>query len=187
VVAIKDVHPGLAIITIDDGSGAIIELKVGRDKGPEKSSDTNIQNLKIVSGIGYFRFRLDENIVDIGAIVKIKGTFDSFRGARQIELKRIWIINDTAEEAAAWLASATFKRDVLLHPWHLSASDRLAVDRHLAEAEMQQKKEARRIERRQQSRLQRQKKKDQKRIKYERHAERARLATEKEMNRGALI
>ena len=130
---------------------------------------------------------MDGNIVDLGTMVKIKGTFSSFRGERQIELKRIWIVNDTAEEAAAWMASAKFKRDILLRPWKLSEDDRIAVDNHLAKVEMQQKREARRSERKEQSRVQRQDEREQKRTKYEQHAERARLATEAEMNRGALV
>lgn len=136
---------------------------------------------------GEFTVRVNEKIVDVGTLVKVKGLFSSFKGERQIDPKRIWIVNDTAEEMAAWMDIAKFKQDTLLRPWRLSDKRRAVVDEHLVQAETLRKEEARRNKHKEQSRAQRLAEKEQRRLKYEQHAERKRLALEREMNQGALI
>jgi len=187
VIDIQDKHRNIAIITVDDGSGATIDLKIGRNKDLDKPLETSVRNMTIHSSIGHFTVRVDGKIVEIGTVVKIKGTFSSFRGERQIELKRIWTVNDTVQEMAAWIASTRFKQDTLLRPWRLSDKERAAIDQYLVETETRQKEQARRSKHKEKSRAQHLAEKEQRRIKYEQHAERKRLASEREMNRGALI
>ena len=54
---------------------------------------------------------------DVGSVVKIKGTISEFRDIRQISMKIVHIIPDTAAEMVEWRARDAFYRDVLWKPW----------------------------------------------------------------------
>lgn len=55
--------------------------------------------------------------IDVCSIVKIKGAISVFRDVRQIAMKRIHVISDTAAEVAEWKKRSAFMRDVLRVPW----------------------------------------------------------------------
>lgn len=127
VVAIDDINAKYTTLTIDDGSGATVELKIIRipsaDQNPvDTSSNTTIDNVNIVSPFGVFEVIVDNQRLDIGTVVKAKGTLSEFRGIKQVELKRVWVVTSTNEEAQAWAETARFKQEVLSHPWHLRSS-----------------------------------------------------------------
>jgi septal ring factor EnvC (AmiA/AmiB activator) len=61
--------------------------------------------------------------LDIGRVVKVKGTISEFRGQKQVELKRIWVIKTTNEEARSWEEAARFKMEVLDKPWHITKEE----------------------------------------------------------------
>jgi hypothetical protein len=128
VVAIDDINLKYTVITIDDGSGANIELKIVRippaERNPvDTSSNTTIDNVSIVSPFGVFEVVVDKQRLDIGTVVKAKGTISEFRGIKQLDLKRIWVVATTDEEAQAWAEAAAFKKEVLSRPWHLSSAE----------------------------------------------------------------
>ncbi|KAH7083085.1 hypothetical protein BKA63DRAFT_142902 [Paraphoma chrysanthemicola] len=128
VVAIDDINLKYTVLTIDDGSGATIELKIVRippiEQNPvDTSSNTTIDNVNIVSPFGIFEVVVDQHQLDIGTVVKVKGTISEFRGIKQLDLKRIWIVATTDEEAQAWAETATFKLEVLSTPWHISSAE----------------------------------------------------------------
>jgi hypothetical protein len=125
VVAIDDINIWYTVLTIDDGSGANIEVKIVRIPPPEKnatysSPETQIENVRIISQLGVFEVMVGNQALDIGSVIKAKCTISEFRGVKQLEIKRVWVINTTNEELQAWAEVATFKRDVLSKPWHLS-------------------------------------------------------------------
>ncbi|KAF1957072.1 hypothetical protein CC80DRAFT_491909, partial [Byssothecium circinans] len=128
VVAIDDINLKYTVLTIDDGSGATIELKIVRltadiYNAAKHPSNTTVGNVDVVSALGVFEVMIGGEQVDIGTVVKAKGTISEFRGAKQIELKRAWIVRTTDEEAQAWSEMAKFKKDVLSKPWRLTSTE----------------------------------------------------------------
>jgi hypothetical protein len=94
------------------------------DKNPLASSSiTTLSNVSVISQLGTFEVVLDNQRLDIGSVVKAKGTISEFRGTKQIDLKRIWVVTTTDEEVQAWAETATFKQEVLSMPWHISSKE----------------------------------------------------------------
>ncbi|KAF2830811.1 hypothetical protein CC86DRAFT_283889 [Ophiobolus disseminans] len=132
VVAIDDINTKYTVLTLDDGSGATIELKIVRippaDKNPlNTSSSTKLANVSVVSQFGVFEVVVDNQRLDIGTVVKAKGTISEFRGIKQLDLKRIWVVDTTDEEAQAWAEAAAFKEEVLSKPWHLTTAEHAQI------------------------------------------------------------
>jgi hypothetical protein len=132
VVAIDDINLKFTVVTIDDGSGAVIELKIVRvplagQNVLVASSETKLDNVKVISQSGVFDVVVDDQRLEIGTVVKAKGTLSEFRGLKQIDLKRIWVVSTTDEEAQAWAEAATFKDDVLSRPWHLTSAEHIQI------------------------------------------------------------
>ncbi|PSN73499.1 hypothetical protein BS50DRAFT_514836 [Corynespora cassiicola Philippines] len=128
VVAIEDINARYTVLTVDDGSGATIEVKIVRITpdvyDPETNpSNTTVANINVISRIGVFEVSIDGHSLDIGTVVKAKGTLSEFRGAKQLELKRITVVSSTDKEAKAWADAAAYKRNVLAKPWHLSSAE----------------------------------------------------------------
>jgi hypothetical protein len=128
VVAIDDINLKFTVVTIDDGSGAVIELKIVRvplagQNAILASSETKLNNVKVISQLGVFDVVVDDQKLEIGTVVKAKGTLSEFRGIKQVDLKRIWVVTTTDEEAQAWKEAAAFKQNVLSKPWHLTSAE----------------------------------------------------------------
>ncbi|KAI0625889.1 OB-fold nucleic acid binding domain [Pyrenophora tritici-repentis] len=164
IVAIDDINLRYTVLTLDDGSGRTIELKIVRlppaERNPvDTSSNTELSNVDIISRCGIFEVVVDSQPLDIGSVVKAKCTISEFRGIKQLELKRVSIVSTTNEEAKAWAETAAFKQKVLSKPWHLSSTEHKKIthsiksekkklqenERRTAEYEI--KKEERRIAR----------------------------------------
>lgn len=127
VVAIDDINIKYSALTLDDGSGATVELKIVRtapaNQGPKEcSSNTTVKNVNVISQFGVFEVTVDGQKVDIGTVVKAKGTISEFRGVKQLELKRAQIVSSTDEEAQAWAETAAFKIGTLAIPWRVTSS-----------------------------------------------------------------
>lgn len=130
IVAIDDINIRYTVLTLDDGSGANMELKIVRipprcEQNPvdTSSTTTTIDNVNVISRLGLFEVLVAQQRLVIGTVVKAKGTISEFRGAKQLELKRIWVVTSTNEEAQAWAEAAAFKQAVLSRPWHISATE----------------------------------------------------------------
>lgn len=128
IVAIDDINIRYTVLTIDDGSGANIELKIVRipplEHNPvDTSSSTTIENVTVISRFGIFKVLIDQQSLEIGTVVKAKGTISEFRGIKQLDLKRLWVVTSTNEEVQAWAGAATFKEAVLSKPWHISSTE----------------------------------------------------------------
>ncbi len=139
VVAIDDINLKYTALTIDDGSGATIELKIVRTPPAEQnpvdtSSTTKINNLNIISRFGIFDVVVDDVPLDIGSVVKAKCLISEFRGIKQLDLQRISVLTTTNEEARAWAETAAFKQAVLSRPWHISSAEHKKI-KHTIKAE----------------------------------------------------
>ena len=128
VVQIDDINLKYTVLTIDDGSNANIELKIVRIPPEDRtagiaSTKTRLKNVDVISQFGVFEVMVDGHTLDIGSVVKAKGTISEFRGIKQLDLKRIWVVATTDEEAQAWEETATYKKEVLSKPWHVSSGE----------------------------------------------------------------
>ncbi|KAF9700193.1 hypothetical protein EKO04_001444 [Ascochyta lentis] len=127
VVAIDDINPRYSAVTLDDGSGATVELKIvrttpGEQSSKPSSSNTTVKNLDVVSQFGVFEIMVDRCRIDIGTVLKAKGTISEFRGVKQLELKRVQIVSSTEEEVQAWAETAAFKAETLSVPWRVTSA-----------------------------------------------------------------
>jgi hypothetical protein len=91
------------------------------------STKTTMTNVEVISQFGVFEVMVDNQKLDIGTVVKAKGTISEFRGIKQLDLKRIWVVTTTDEEAQAWAETAAFKQEVLSKPWHLTFADKKKI------------------------------------------------------------
>ncbi|KAF2737101.1 hypothetical protein EJ04DRAFT_431724 [Polyplosphaeria fusca] len=128
VVAIDDINTKYTILTIDDGSGATVEVKIVRltpdTYNPvEFPSNTVVDNVHVVSRLGVFEVTVNHQPLDIGTVIKAKCTISEFRSQKQLELKRVWIVRTTNEEAEAWAETAAWKKQVLSTPWRLTSRE----------------------------------------------------------------
>ena len=94
VVVAFDVFDYRYIMVLDDSSGENIEVTCGREK--EQSADVKLETqqrkvAKIDSKMGKSAMgnTVDLNGVDVGTVVKVKGTVGSFRGMKQVQLERL--------------------------------------------------------------------------------------------------
>lgn len=147
VVAIDNINVKYTVLTIDDGSGANIEVKIVRlvpnmYRTVESPSNTTIDNVNIVSQLGVFEVKVDQHPLDIGTVIKAKCTISEFREQKQLELKRVWVVLNTNEEAQAWAETAAFKQKVLSTPWHISSTEHRRIKREIqSEKERNQENE----------------------------------------------
>ncbi|KAF1829141.1 hypothetical protein BDW02DRAFT_182736 [Decorospora gaudefroyi] len=192
VIAIDDINLKYTVLTIDDGSGANIELKIIRippaiQDPVDTSSNTAIDNVNIISRCGVFDVTVDNQALDIGSVVKAKCTISEFRGIKQLELKRVSLIATTNEEAQAWAEAAAFKQDILSRPWHVSPEKQKEIEDSIKLREKKaQEYQKQRMKYEAKKREQRRKKE----LYYAQREERLELRRRKEeieMNAGALI
>ncbi|KAF2651324.1 hypothetical protein K491DRAFT_729694 [Lophiostoma macrostomum CBS 122681] len=149
VVAIDDINLKYTVLTIDDGSGATIEVKIIRLTPDiynfvESPSNTAVDNVNIFSRLGLFRIMVEDDEMEIGTVIKVKCTISEFRGQKQLEMKRVWILATTNEEAQAWAETAAFKREVLSSPWRISSVEHKRIKKEIA-AEKRKNQERERL------------------------------------------
>lgn len=135
-----------ALVTLDDGSGKVIEVKIPRrqsqlDDDAVYPSNTLINNVNVWINMALASVYVDGEALSVGSIVKVKGTISVFRD-RQIELKRIFRVKDTNEEAAFWTSLAKWRREVLSKPWVLTREQKAKIDAEIAEVDKETKQRA---------------------------------------------
>lgn len=150
VVAIDDINLMYSALTLDDGSGATVELKIVRNS-PEAqgakvpTSTTTISNVNVISQFGVFEITVDHRSLDIGTVLKAKGTISEFRGVKQLELKRVQIVASTDEESQAWAETAAFKSTVLSIPWRITSAQHSEIKARIKADKKQAKEYDKRI------------------------------------------
>lgn len=192
LVSIEDRLNKYTLLDLDDGSGAIITLKISRLVAEVAGaatcpSNTTVSNVDVLSTLGRYNVLVDKVPLDIGTILKVKCTISVFRNVRQLELVRIWILRSTAEEIKEWEDSAKFKAEVLSKPWLLSEEQL----RDFQEAEMKKrrnKEEAEKVEeQRQRQEAAKKLKRVERRREHEIRKEARRRKEDEIMNAGAII
>ena len=181
------------LLTVDDGSGLTIAVKIKRleqdivsKHSVELASNTVVANVNVSTGFGVtwdFNVQVDGTSLNIGTVVKAKGVIEEFRGVRQIDLKRIKVLHTTAEEVREWAELAKWKTDTLNRPWYLGK-------RKLKELEEKEEADARRKNAESQRKVEKQRLKTAKAEKmraYEEKMETKRRKEEMMFNHGALI
>jgi hypothetical protein len=192
ICSIEDKFSKYTLLELDDGSGAIITVKITRlaadvVETSEPSSNTTVSNVDILSAVGRYDVLVDRQPLVIGDVVKAKCTISVFRNVKQLDLKRIWIIRSTSQEVEEWEQCAKFKHEVLNQPWELS-KDKL---RELQKGEMEKrrkKEEAGRMEEKKQKHEAAKKgKRAERRREHEQRKEDRRRKEEEAMNAGAIV
>lgn len=185
VVQINSVAAGkYTLLTIDDSSGANIEVKLERrDRRPEDDaeypSNTLVDNVDVTNNLGDPTIYVDKKPVSIGSVVRAQGELTSYRDQRQVSLKKLFHVKDTNEEAVHWSKAAEWKRTVLSKPWVLTKERRDAVEEKLRIEEY--KDHERRKKRRKM-----QNEHDEKHVQREAKREARRMAEQEKMDAGAL-
>ncbi|KAI6792809.1 hypothetical protein KC360_g3769 [Hortaea werneckii] len=149
LVEIQTVAGGkYTLLTLDDSSGECLVLKIKsrdlRQSNEEYPSNTEIDNVDVHVSLGHTTVLLNSAPLQIGHVVKAKGTVEFFRNKRQLDLKRLFLVPSTNAEAQAWSETAKWKRDVLSKPWRLTQDARDKVDKDILRQTQKERDHARR-------------------------------------------
>ncbi|KAL4893206.1 hypothetical protein BDV59DRAFT_33351 [Aspergillus ambiguus] len=128
------------ILTLDDSSGATIEIAVLKAPGqppPSLRADEALpartppgnRHLAATQGID-----LDISALEPGALAQVKGTLSTFRGMMQVQLERVFRVRDTNAEMRFLEQRRRYFIEVLSVPWVLTP-DEVARLREEAEAD----------------------------------------------------
>jgi hypothetical protein len=181
IVAIDEIRGKFALITIDDGSGATIVVKVRQvEQSVDSSSNTTVPNLNMFTRGGVYWVEIDSEPVDVGSEIKAKCTIETFRGERQLLLQRVSLVKTTREETQEWLDIARWKLDTLSKPWRLSAKE-------LETLEMQERARVTRAEEEARTKAELRQRQARLREKVERRMEKTRREEHRVMDSGALV
>ncbi|GAB1741065.1 hypothetical protein NU219Hw_g6314t1 [Hortaea werneckii] len=136
------------LLTLDDSSGECLVLKIKsrdlRQSNEEYPSNTEIDNVDVLVSLGDTTVLLNSAPLQIGDVLKAKGTVEFFRNKRQLDLKRLFLVPSTNAEAQAWSETAKWKRDVLSKPWLLTQEARDEIDKDILRQAQKERDHARR-------------------------------------------
>jgi Telomere regulation protein Stn1 len=162
VVVAVDEFPAVWVYTLDDGSGVNIEATCAapppkepplpitgnapapvvlarKDNASEKDGKDG-EPKQVISPDG-----LDLTNIDVGSVVKIKGTIVVFREQMKVRLKAITVIRDTNAEVKCWNETVVFRREVLANPWVVTKrQERKCREDEDTEAKVKREEESRR-------------------------------------------
>lgn len=173
IVARTDVYKR-TILTLDDSSGATIEIAVLKSEqsippegteGQQQQQGSKAQTQPIIEThvTATDKTYLDISSLVPGTLVKVKGTLSTFRSAMQLNLERFFPVPDTNAEMQFLDQRIRFLVEILWVPWVLS-EDEIAQLRMEAEEEQERLEEEQdRIRRRHRKRVEREER-DQRRI-----------------------
>ncbi|KAG9233760.1 hypothetical protein BJ875DRAFT_463306 [Amylocarpus encephaloides] len=131
VVAVDEFY-GRRVFTLDDSSGSCIECT---SPAPPKTIRPGLTNL--ATSVGAETKTNAENqapntrpsvsnptvpweLVDVGAVVKVKGVITIFREQKQVEMIKVDILRSIDQEVRCWNESLQFRREILETPWVVS-------------------------------------------------------------------
>jgi hypothetical protein len=149
-----DDHERFWLFTVDDSSGATVDVTCRKPENVKEQNEGSstrpnsnaalAQDAAVKARKGKNQGRNDATTdetdarlevlsrVDLGSVVKVKGTITTFRSVRQIALERLEIVPDTNAEVRFWTQRTQLFADVLSKPWIVSVSEQARL---LKEAE----------------------------------------------------
>jgi Telomere regulation protein Stn1 len=181
VIAIDEIRGRYVLLTVDDGSGATMVVKVRQvEQSVDTHSNTTVLNVNIFSTPISYWLEIDNERVDVGTVIRVKCTISSFRGERQLVLQRASVVKTTKDEAEAWLDTARCKLDTLSKPWQLTDQEleTLEKEEHARVARAAEEARSKAEHKRARARL---------REKVERKMARKRREEHEAMDNGALV
>ncbi|KOS37710.1 hypothetical protein ACN38_g11495 [Penicillium nordicum] len=141
IVARTDI-PRRTILTLDDSSGATIDIAVLKKTSPKPTSTSQTTSSTSQEKPPWSSFSLtaptatnltqethvtskDHDEIDIsdlqpGTVVRVKGTLSTFRSQMQLHLERFWLVRDTNAEMQFLDTRLRFLIEVLSVPWMLT-------------------------------------------------------------------
>ncbi|KAJ5835940.1 Nucleic acid-binding OB-fold [Penicillium robsamsonii] len=142
VIVARTDFPWRTILTLDDSSGATIDIAVQKKTEP-KSSTTSQKNpttdpeqpewssfsltaptatslTQTTHLTSKDRDEIDISALQPGTLVRVKGTLSTFRSQMQLNLERFWIVRDTNTEMQFLDTRLRFLIEVLSVPWALT-------------------------------------------------------------------
>ncbi|KAI9371273.1 hypothetical protein BJX61DRAFT_37198 [Aspergillus egyptiacus] len=167
IVSRTDV-PRRTILTLDDSSGAVIEVVVLKADTPPSTSASASASLATKTNLSAAAAGNDESSapatashitsttrapIDItslqpGKLFQIKGTLSIFRQTVQVQLERFFSVVDTTAEMRFLEARCRFLVEVLSVPWVLDGEDIERLRREADEEERRVEEEQARVRRR---------------------------------------
>ncbi|OQE47417.1 hypothetical protein PENCOP_c001G07998 [Penicillium coprophilum] len=142
VIVARTDFPWHTILTLDDSSGATIDIAVLKKTEPKPSTTsqqvpatdpeqpewssfsltaptaTSLTQTKHLTSKD--RDEIDISALQPGALVRVKGTLSTFRSQMQLNLERFWIVRDTNTEMQFLDTRLRFLIEVLSVPWVLT-------------------------------------------------------------------
>ena len=88
---------------------------------------TSVENMRVVNVCDLKDCRerhvlLNGKILEPHTVIKAKGTIASYKGIKQLELERAFVVRTTDEEMRVWEEYASCCINLLSKPWHLERS-----------------------------------------------------------------
>ncbi len=199
IVAFDEYFDKFWLFTIDDSSGSTIDVTCrkppqevkARVDGQDPTVAPDVKpNKDKVEGLDDGNNEEDARNammahLDIGRVVRVKGTIKTFRNVRQIQLERITLIPDTSAEMRFWDQRSQLLADVLSKPWTLSEEMQKKLHREAeGEKEVGNGREKRRRGRTAQKLAREKKDKERINRRYEREEREREIAAEKAKKEG---
>ncbi|KAE8379919.1 hypothetical protein BDV26DRAFT_279989 [Aspergillus bertholletiae] len=172
IVVARTEYPALTILTVDDSSGATIDVIVL--KAPVTDDDGNrsvrsggggdLQTAYATKHVAATnKTTVDTTALVPGIVVQVKGTLSMFRGTIQIQLERVSVVRDTNTEMRFLDQRSRYIVEVLSVPWSLTEEEVERLHYEADDEEERLEEEQERIKRHQRRRIEREEK-DQRRI-----------------------
>ncbi|KAE8335653.1 hypothetical protein BDV24DRAFT_5482 [Aspergillus arachidicola] len=171
IIVARSEYPTLTILTVDDSSGAtidvIVKVPVTDDNGDQPVRSGRGGDLQSAYSTKHVaatnKTTVDTNPLVPGVVVQVKGTLSVFRGTMQVQLERVSVVQGTNAEMRFLDQRSRYLVEVLSVPWSLTEEEveRLRYEADDEEERLEEERE--RIKRRQRRRIEREEK-DQRRI-----------------------
>jgi hypothetical protein len=166
VIVARTDYPTLTILTVDDSSGATIDVIVlkapvtDNDSQPVRSGKGDrggvLQSAYATKHVAATnKTTLDITALIPGTVVQVKGTLSMFRGSMQIQLERFSVIRDTNAEMRFLDLRCRLLAEVLSVPWRLTEGEMARLRREADAEEERLEDEQERLRRRQRRRIER--------------------------------
>ena len=118
--------------SLDDSSARVPEdalrtsagSRANKSKPQQSIINTNVENINVTNYCSdrdchEWHPRIDGTVIDIGTVLKAKGTITSYNDVYQVQLERAFLIQTTDEELRVWDDYTSFVNKTLSKPWVL--------------------------------------------------------------------